>query len=36
MSPPLNGDDNDDDDDQISLYFLPGKTLSEYLVNGIK
>jgi hypothetical protein len=26
---------DDDDDDQISSYFLPGKTLSEYLVNGI-
>jgi hypothetical protein len=25
----------DDDDDQISSYFLPGKTLSEYLVNRI-
>jgi hypothetical protein len=34
MSALCTGDD-DDDDDQISSYFLPGKTLSEYLVNGI-
>jgi hypothetical protein len=26
----------DDDDDQTPSYFLLGKTLSEYLVNGIK
>jgi hypothetical protein len=34
MSALCTGDDDDDDDDQISSYFLPGKTLSEYLVNG--